>query len=306
MPELPEVEVVRAGLAPAVAGARVRGVEAHDPRALTRHVGAPADFEARLTGREIAGTARRGKFLWMPLSDDPARGPEAVMVHLGMSGQMLLRAPGAPAERHERVRVWIEHPDHGELAVVFADQRTFGSLAIDELVPTPDGNPGGFGDAAPLVPRQAAHIARDPLDPAFDDALFRRRLSGKASAVKRVLLDQTVVSGVGNIYADEALWASRIHPETLGRDLSTRAANRLLAEVRAVLAKALAEGGTSFDAQYVNVNGQAGYFAHSLNAYGRRGKPCPRCGTTIVRERFTNRSSHVCPRCQRRPMRVET
>lgn len=301
MPELPEVEVVRAGLAPAVTGARVLGVEAHDARALTRHIGTAAEFEARLTGRTILGTARRGKFLWLPVADDAAAvGPEAVMVHLGMSGQMLLRTPGAPAERHERIRLVIAHPDHGELAVVFADQRTFGSLAIDALVPTRDGRAGGFGDDAPLVPQQAAHIARDPLDPAFDDALFRTRLATKSSGVKRVLLDQTVVSGIGNIYADEALWAARIHPETSARDLSSRAVNRLLAEVRAVLAKALAEGGTSFDAQYVNVNGQAGYFAHSLNAYGRHGKPCPRCGVPIVRMAFANRSSHFCARCQRR------
>ena len=300
MPELPEVEVVRAGLAPAVVGARVLGVEAHDPRALTRHAGTAHDFEARLTGRLFTGAARRGKFLWLPLDDEAARGPEAVMVHLGMSGQMLLRAPGAPAERHERIRIAIEHPDHGELAVVFADQRTFGSLAIDPLIPTPDGHAGGFGDGAPLVPEQAAHIARDPMDPAFDDALFRRRLATKASGVKRVLLDQTVVSGIGNIYADESLWAARVHPETLARDLSTRTVNRVLAEVRAVLGKALAEGGTSFDAQYVNVNGEAGYFAHSLNAYGRHGRPCPRCGRPLVRESFANRGSHFCPHCQRR------
>ncbi|MBF0814811.1 bifunctional DNA-formamidopyrimidine glycosylase/DNA-(apurinic or apyrimidinic site) lyase [Microbacterium paludicola] len=300
MPELPEVEVVRAGLAPAVVGARVVGVEAHDARALTRHAGTPAEFEARLTGRTFGGTARRGKFLWLPLDEaSPAGAPEAVMVHLGMSGQMLLRAAGAPPERHERIRIAIEHPDHGELAVVFADQRTFGSLAIDALIPTPDGRAGGSGHDAPLVPQQAAHIARDPLDPAFDDALFRRRLVMKSSAIKRVLLDQTVVSGIGNIYADEALWAARIHPESLARGLATRTVNRLLAEVRAVLAKALAEGGTSFDAQYVNVNGEAGYFAHSLNAYGRHGKPCPRCGRMIVRTSFTNRSSHFCPFCQR-------
>lgn len=301
MPELPEVEVVRAGLAPAVTGARVLGVEAHDARALTRHVGTASEFEARLTGRTITGAARRGKFLWLPLSDAAVSiGPEAVMVHLGMSGQLLLRAPGAPQERHERVRIAIEHPDHGELAVVFADQRTFGSLAIDALTPTPDGRAGGYGDEAPLVPQQAAHIARDPLDPAFDDALFRRKLAVKSSAIKRVLLDQTTVSGVGNIYADEALWAARIHPETLARELSTRAVNRLLAAVRAVLEKALAEGGTSFDAQYVNVNGEAGYFAHSLNAYGRHGRPCPRCGRMIVRASFMSRSSHFCPFCQRR------
>ncbi|WP_368843828.1 bifunctional DNA-formamidopyrimidine glycosylase/DNA-(apurinic or apyrimidinic site) lyase [Microbacterium sp. B19] len=237
---------------------------------------------------------RRGKFLWMPLGDD-----EAVVTHLGMSGQMLLRVPGAPEERHERIRIELEHPVHGALSVVFADQRTFGSLALDELVDTPDAAAGGHGSSLPRVPTQVAHIARDPLDPAFDDARFRARLARTSSGIKRVLLDQTVASGIGNIYADESLWAARIHPESVASDLPTRAVNRLLAEVRAVLEKALAEGGTSFDAQYVNVNGQAGYFAHSLNAYGRTGQPCPRCGRPIVRVSFMNRSSHFCPKCQR-------
>ena len=301
MPELPEVEVVRAGLAPAVTGALIVGVTVLDERALTRHTGSGAGFEAALAGRGIRSAARRGKFLWLPL--DPvtdADPPDAIVGHLGMSGQLLLRAPGAPAERHERIRLDLAHPVHGELAVVFADQRTFGSLAIDALVATPDGAAGGFGDPAAVVPTQVAHIARDPLDPAFDERAFRHALSRKSSAVKRVLLDQTAVSGVGNIYADEALWAARIHPETPASALSTHAVHRLLAEVRAVLDKALAEGGTSFDAQYVNVNGQAGYFAHSLNAYGRTGEPCPRCGRPIVRVSFMNRSSHFCPRCQRR------
>ncbi|WP_460774174.1 bifunctional DNA-formamidopyrimidine glycosylase/DNA-(apurinic or apyrimidinic site) lyase [Microbacterium sp. GXF7504] len=303
MPELPEVEVVRAGLEPAVAGARVLGVEVLDERALTRHTGGAADFERRLTGRGIAAAVRRGKFLWLPLdgaSESAVGVGEAVVGHLGMSGQLLLREPGAPRERHERVRLSIQHPAHGELAVVFSDQRTFGSLAIDALVPTPDGRAGGYGSPVLAVPTQVAHIARDPLDPAFDDRAFRAALGRKRVDVKRVLLDQTVVSGIGNIYADEALWASRIHPETTAAALSTRAVNRLLAEVRAVLEKALAEGGTSFDAQYVNVNGQAGYFAHSLNAYGRTGMPCPRCGTPLVRVSFTNRSSHFCSRCQKR------
>lgn len=306
MPELPEVEVVRLGLAPAVTGALVTGVEVVDSRALTRHDGDAHDFEARLSGRRILGAARRGKFLWMPLgiiSGAPtASAPEALVAHLGMSGQMLLRAPGGirddGADRHLRVRIGLEHPEHGELEVDFVDQRTFGSLAIDALVATADGEPAGWGVAEALVPSQVAHIARDPLDPAFDDALLRAVLARKGSAIKRVLLDQTVLSGVGNIYADESLWAARIHPSTPAAELSTRTANRLLVEVRAVLQKALAEGGTSFDAQYVNVNGQAGYFAHSLNAYGRGGEPCPRCGGPIVRDAFMNRSSHFCPKCQ--------
>lgn len=303
MPELPEVEVVRSGLAPAVTGATILGVSVSDERALTRHQGDGAHFEAGLTGRVILGAARRGKFLWLPLQspETDASPAEAVVGHLGMSGQLLLRSPGSAPERHERVRFDLVHPRHGEVSVVFADQRTFGSLAIDELVPTPDGAPGGYGSAEASVPLQVSHIARDPLDPAFDAQRFRAALATKASAIKRVLLDQTVVSGVGNIYADESLWVARIHPESPARDLSTRAVNRLLADVRSVLEKALAEGGTSFDAQYVNVNGQAGYFAHSLNAYGRTGEPCPRCGRPIVRVSFTNRSSHYCPHCQRVP-----
>lgn len=296
MPELPEVEVVRAGLEPAVVGSRIEAVTVADDRALTRHPGTADDFVAELTGRTVSAAVRRGKFLWLPLEDSVT----AMVGHLGMSGQMLLRPSGAPAERHERIRFDIRHPHHGDLALVFADQRTFGSLAIDDLLPTPDGAPGGRGSERPVVPSQVAHIARDPLDAAFDDSAFRRALARSKSAVKRVLLDQTVVSGIGNIYADESLWAARIHPETVAGSLATRTVTRVLTEVRAVLDKALAEGGTSFDAQYVNVNGQAGYFAHSLNAYGRTGQPCPRCGTPIVRVSFTNRSSHYCPRCQRR------
>nr|WP_245325041.1 bifunctional DNA-formamidopyrimidine glycosylase/DNA-(apurinic or apyrimidinic site) lyase [Microbacterium amylolyticum] len=286
-------------MAPAIVGATIRAVEVRDERALTRHVPRDGllaeDFERRLVGRGLSAAVRRGKFLWFSLGDN-----EAIIAHLGMSGQMLLRVPGAATERHERIRFTIEHPMHGELAVVFADQRTFGSLAIDRLVPTPDGAAGGFGAPEAVVALQAAHIARDPLDPAFDDGAFVRNLQKRSSAVKRLLLDQTIVSGIGNIYADETLWAARVHPEAPGARLSTRAGARILDEVRSVLDKALAEGGTSFDAQYVNVNGQAGYFAHSLNAYGRGGQPCPRCATPIVRVAFTNRSSHFCRRCQRR------
>ncbi|MFT4156609.1 MAG: bifunctional DNA-formamidopyrimidine glycosylase/DNA-(apurinic or apyrimidinic site) lyase [Microbacterium sp.] len=286
MPELPEVEVVRAGLAPAVIGSTITAVSVFDERALTRHPTGAADFAARLESRVITGAERRGKFLWLPLDG----ADDALIAHLGMSGQMLLRVPDAAAERHERIRIHLGHPVHGELAVVFADQRTFGSLAVDALVV----------DGPTRVPSQVAHIARDPLDPLFDDRAFRFALAKRRSGVKRVLLDQRVISGVGNIYADESLWAARVHPETPAAALSTQRVRRLLAEIRTVLAKALAEGGTSFDAQYVNVNGQAGYFAHSLNAYGRGGEACPRCGAAIVREAFMNRSSHFCPRCQRR------
>lgn len=299
MPELPEVEVVRAGLAPAVTGARVTAVDVLDSRALTRHDAASGDFERLVTGARVEAAVRRGKFLWLPFGDD-----RAIVGHLGMSGQLLLRTPDHPGDdRHGRIRLHLEHPEHGELRVDFVDQRTFGSLAVDRLVPTADGEIAGFsggvtGPWARSIPTQVAHIARDPLDPAFDDQAFFDALGRRASGVKRVLLDQHVVSGVGNIYADEALWAVRLHGEQPAASVSRRRARELLAAVREVLERALAEGGTSFDEQYVNVNGASGYFAHSLNAYGRAGLPCPRCGTPMVREAFMNRSSHRCPRCQ--------
>lgn len=309
MPELPEVEVVRAGLAPAVTGARVIAVSVLDPRALKRHlplgqldasdgghgrtlsyeagVARSTDFERRLTGKVFDAPERRGKFMWVPI----AGSSDAMLAHLGMSGQLLLRSTDAPDDRHVRIRVWIEHPDHGELRVDFADQRLFGSLAIDSLVECASRG---------LIPAQALHIARDPLDPDFDDDAFVRTLTSRTSGVKKLLLDQSLVSGVGNIYADEALWRARVHPERPGTSVSKRAARLLLGHVRDVFAQALAEGGTSFDAQYVNVNGQAGYFAHSLNAYGRTGEPCNRCGGPIKRIAFGGRGSHFCPRCQRR------
>ena len=219
-----------------------------------------------------------------------------------MSGQVLLREPGTDDAR-TRIRLDLDHPGHGTLRLNFVDQRIFGSMAIDQLRPTADGRSGGYagltGWEQASVPSAVAHIARDPLDPAFDDARFLAGLARRRSGVKRALLDQTLVSGIGNIYADESLWASRIHYDQQATSLGRIRARRLLGEVRLVLAKALGEGGTSFDAQYVNVNGASGYFSQSLNAYGQQGRPCPRCGGPIVRESFMNRGSHFCPRCQR-------
>jgi formamidopyrimidine-DNA glycosylase len=300
VPELPEVEVVRAGLEPAVTGASILGVEVFEPRSLRRHDPLAGVFETLLTGRVMQRPVRRGKFLWIPLEGTPRR---AIVAHLGMSGQILLREPGTVEAGLLRIRLHIEHPLHGELWVHFVDQRIFGSMAVDALVPTADGAAAGLGTDEPLLPTQVAHIARDPLDPAFDDAAFFAALARKKTDIKRALLDQTLVSGIGNIYADEALWAARIHYAQPANTLGRAKARTLLAEVRHVLEKALAEGGTSFDAQYVNVNGASGYFSHSLNAYGQQGKPCPRCGTPIVREQFMNRGSHFCPRCQRLRLR---
>jgi formamidopyrimidine-DNA glycosylase len=316
MPELPEVEVVRAGLEPAVTGARVTGVTVLDERSLRRHRGPSEDFVDRLTGRELLLARRRGKFLWIPLApaspvpktqeNGASRAEkgletgaeasssfvfgEALVVHLGMSGQVLLREPGVD-DKQTRIRIDLFSPAHGALRLNFADQRIFGSMALDELLPT--GVPGD------TVPSQVAHIARDPLDPLFSDAAFLAGLARRRTGVKRALLDQTLISGIGNIYADEALWAARIHYDQPTDSLSRPRAKLLLAEVRAVLRKALAEGGTSFDAQYVNVNGASGYFSHSLNAYGRHGEPCARCGRPLVRDSFMNRGSHYCAFCQR-------
>ena len=289
MPELPEVEVVRGGLQRWVAGRRIAAVEVAHPRAVRRHEAGAADFTSRLAGRTVACASRRGKYLWLPLADGPGAPESALVGHLGMSGQLLVLPADAPDEVHLRVRVRFAD-DGPELR--FVDQRTFGGLAVADLV---DDGAGG------RVPAPVAHIARDPLDPAFDEDAFVRRVRSRDSEIKRILLDQTVASGVGNIYADEALWRARIHGGRPGRRLSSAQVRELLGAVRAVMGEALEQGGTSFDALYVNVNGESGYFDRSLSAYGQEGEPCPRCGTPIRRIAFMNRSSYFCPACQPAP-----
>lgn len=294
MPELPEVEVVRRGLQQWVAGREVARVRVLHPRAIRRHPAGAADFGARIQGRVIVAAARRGKYLWLTLADRPGSAgaltaDEAIVGHLGMSGQLLVLPPDAPPEAHLRAQFGFAD---GGRELRFVDQRTFGGLAVDSLV---DDGAGG------RLPASVAHIARDPLDPLFDDAAFVRRVRRKDVEVKRILLDQTVISGVGNIYADEALWRSSIHGARPGRRLPTGAVRDLLESVRAVMGEALEQGGTSFDALYVNVNGESGYFDRSLEAYGREGEPCTRCGRPIRRVAFMNRSSFFCPACQRVP-----
>lgn len=295
MPELPEVETVRAGLAASITGAKVREVIVHDVRSLKRHPGSPEDFVATLTGATVASVVRRGKFLWLPLNIDDL----ALVGHLGMSGQMLIRTPGFEADKLNRVTIKLDAAD-GPLEFRFVDQRIFGSLALDRLVSTDDGGAGGFGSELRLIPTQAAHIARDPLDPQFDEARVLATFKKKPSGIKRVLLDQQVLSGIGNIYADEALWRAKLHYDTAASSISTAKAKELLQHVREILAKAVEAGGTSFDEQYKNVNGESGYFEVSLNAYGMTGRPCGRCGTPIKRESWMNRGSHFCPKCQKR------
>lgn len=292
--------MVRAGLAPAVTGSVFRHVQVLDNRSLKRHDARRGDFVGLLEGATVLEIKRRGKFLWMPLGQATAGGAlshtgpgDALVVHLGMSGQVLLRQPEAPDDRHLRVRLVTVMPDGKPVDVRFVDQRIFGSMAVDELVE-------GIGG---LVPAQAAHIAADPLEAVFDDDAFVRALRKRRTGIKRALLDQGLISGIGNIYADESLWRARLHYDRATDALTAAKARELLGHVRDVLGQALAEGGTSFDAQYVNVNGQAGYFEHSLNAYGRQGEACSRCGATLRRDSFMNRGSHFCPLCQRLPRR---
>ena len=351
MPELPEVETVRAGIADHSLGRPVRAVRVVDARSLRRHLPGPAHFEAALTGRALRGAYRRGKYLWLTLSEaDGTLADEALVVHLGMSGQLLVRdEPGSESGNEldgdsgndaEARAAFDEQPRHLRVALelgpagatrgaastsrestgqrlLFVDQRIFGGMFLSPLVPDVPAavaaNKAAPGEMAPgevperfLVPEAVKHIARDPLDEFFDPAAVRRKFLRTSSGIKKVLLDQSVISGVGNIYADEALWRARLHYAKPARTLSAAQTRELLEAVTQVLRESLAAGGTSFDALYVNVLGESGYFERSLNAYGRAGEPCHRCAeagrtTLMVREPFQNRSSYRCPHCQRAP-----
>ena len=349
MPELPEVETVRAGLAPALTNATIKSIEIFDVRSLKRHQAGPADFVQTLIGARVLAVVRRGKFLWMPLQlagdANPAETSLALVGHLGMSGQMLLRLPGAEPDKCNRVTMLVEAAGAAQLSngdsfggggfaagepieFRFIDQRIFGSLAIDRLINTTDAGPGGFqaefsptsstklggssatqgasgatASAGPWwlnrLPETAAHISRDALDPAFDVEALVKKLGKKQTGIKRALLDQQLISGVGNIYADEALWATRLHFDQTAATVGAAKVHELYENVVSILRAAVAQGGTSFDDQYKNVNGESGYFSVSLNAYGQTGQPCKRCGTLIKREQWANRGSHFCPRCQK-------
>lgn len=314
MPELPEVEVVRRGVESHVVGRTIESAVFSGHRVARRHLPGPVDLADRLVGRVVGAARRRGKYLWLELhsprpgagdvvgsqaggdavvdaSSGPARGGGAavgaLLIHLGMSGQLLVADADAPAARHQHAR--FSFADAGP-DVRFVDQRTFGGMAWSEL--------GEHG-----IPEVIAHIAPDPFEEAFDERAVVRRLKERDSAIKRALLDQTLVSGIGNIYADEALWRAQVHGERIASTLTKPTLARVLGHAREVMAAALEQGGTSFDALYVNVNGQSGYFDRSLQAYGQEGRPCDRCGALIRREQFMNRSSFSCPRCQPRPRR---
>ncbi len=409
MPELPEVETVRDGLDRLVVGAVVRDVEVFREYSVRRHDGGPDSFRDQLTGRRLTAAVRRGKFLWLPLvpaasspaaagsaasgtaAPDPAVSgpaasssaaedvpPAALLAHLGMSGQLLVRGggpgstsavlglePGAGAgtaadnwqHPHLRVRLHLDGAPSGARYLDFVDQRTFGHLSVQDLVPAdgvpsrgrtatasdtppsgvptsdtppsgvptsdtpvssiqassappsdtpaseapPSGIPAGHGSDLPVLPEPVAHIARDLLDPNLDLDDLVRRVRRRRTQVKRALLDQTVVSGVGNIYADEALWRAQVHWARATDKLRAADVRRVLESAAEVMREALAQGGTSFDELYVNVNGQSGYFDRSLAVYGRENEECRRCGALVRRDAFMNRSSFTCPVCQRPP-----
>ncbi|WP_311213412.1 MULTISPECIES: bifunctional DNA-formamidopyrimidine glycosylase/DNA-(apurinic or apyrimidinic site) lyase [unclassified Arthrobacter] len=317
MPELPEVEVVRRGLARWVRGRSVTGVDVLDPRSIRRHALGTEDFIGNLEHATVLDVVRRGKFLWMPLAmpglPDAESGPieelpaVALMAHLGMSGQLLMQDPDVPDEKHLKVRITLSPVEGMPEQLRFVDQRIFGGLFVTSLVPTPDGGPGGLGETPlPEIAEEAAHIARDPLDPYFSFDAFHRKIKNRKTGIKRALLDQSVISGIGNIYADEALWRARLHYARATDTMRRADAERLVEAVKDVMNAALAAGGTSFDSLYVNVNGDSGYFARSLNAYGRAGELCSRCEeiglhSVMKREQFMNRSSYTCPVCQPRP-----
>lgn len=324
MPELPEVETVRAGIVERALGAEIESVVVHDIRSIRRYAGDAHQFVEELTGAVIVDAARRGKYLWLVLAprhcaaggiekiSDLSQIPPALVIHLGMSGQVLFKDSTFAADKHLKITLGLKLNDGSATELRFVDQRIFGGMFLDEWMHTTDAAGELIPSASrsnlglPVVPRAVSHIARDPLDPNFSYADFRTKLRKTSSGIKRLLLDQSVISGVGNIYADEALWRAKLHYNKPAKSLTAAQSRTLVDAVSDVMQQALVAGGTSFDALYVNVNGQSGYFDRSLHAYGQAGKPCVRCleaGKTsiIVREPFMNRSSYRCPRCQRAP-----
>ena len=277
MPELPEVETVRRGLHHLITGFRISAADDLHPRALKPESIAPLHT---LSGAKITGTNRRGKFMWITLNR-----PYVLVAHLGMSGQFLIHQKDRPKATHIRAQFQLKKPLRN-LELVFNDQRTFGWLSIEELTNN--------------VPTSAQHIAPDPFDALFDKPATVKNYLRRNIKIKTALLNQEIMSGVGNIYADETLWRAKVHPESLTSELSPKKIARIIDYATEVMSEAIKQGGTSFDDLYINVNGESGFFEQSLAAYGQEDEPCPRCGTPIKRITFGARSSHFCPRCQRK------
>jgi formamidopyrimidine-DNA glycosylase len=297
MPELPEVETVRAGLAQHLVGAVINEARVFDARSLKKNFAGAEGFLGEAKGARLSAVVRRGKFLWLPVSNT-----RALVAHLGMSGQILVRTPDFPEDKQTRVMLEVVTQTGDHLEIRFVDQRLFGGLVFEDLIETSDSGPSGFSpeaDPGNLIPTNVSHIARDLLDPMFDADMVASKMTKKNSGIKRVLLDQNLMSGIGNIYADESLWLAKLHYDQPAASITKRKHLELIQIAKEVLDKAVAQGGTSFDEQYKNVNGESGYFSQSLNAYGQTGLPCKRCGKPIKREAWANRGSHFCPSCQR-------
>lgn len=275
MPELPEVETVRRGLANLLTGFTFRSAQDLHPRVLKASSLGPLPT---LIASRIMSVNRRGKFLWFELDRE-----FSLVAHLGMSGQFLVSLKDRPKPNHIRAHFRLSRGFNNR-EVVFNDIRTFGWLSIERLT-------NG-------IPKSALHIAVDPFDTEFDRTKVIKQMISRNAEIKSVLLNQEIMSGVGNIYADESLWRAKIHPETPACDLSVRKIGALVDAATTVMAEAIEAGGTSFDALYINVNGKSGYFKMSLAAYGQEHQPCPRCGREIRRIAFCGRSSHFCPKCQ--------
>ena len=283
MPELPEVETVRSGLEKYVINRRIASAHSYHFRAIKPNSIAPL---AAVAGSRIRAVKRRGKFLWFELDRE-----FTLVAHLGMSGQLLISPKKSPDQSHLRARIELQKSaglvgnKSAGTEIRFIDQRTFGWLSIEQM--------------HNQIPTSVAHIAYDPFEAEFNIKNVIADISSRKSAIKPAILNQEIISGIGNIYADEALWRAKIHPEIICEDLSEDEIKKLINSAKAVMKSAIKAGGTSFDQQYKNVNGASGYFSRSLSVYGRAGQPCSRCATLIRRIAFANRSSHFCPRCQR-------
>lgn len=299
MPELPEVETIRRNLEPHLRGKRVVSVsDATHPRTLRYQENGIDELRKHLVNRQITAVVRRGKFLWLVLGDEVSAESDVMLViHLGMSGQLRLVASHDAPLRHERLRCILDDDE----ALVFCDQRTFGHLELRPTQPTLDHLPGGCGSDLPLMPAGLEHIARDVLDPYRDPEVFIQKALRSNRAIKTKLLDQTCISGIGNIYADEGLFAAGIHPAVACSRLDSRKLAEVVDSVRKTMEHALDFGGTSFDRLYVNSWGNPGEFSRELMVYGRSGRECRRCGATLAKMVIDQRSSVYCPHCQLQP-----
>ncbi len=293
MPELPEVETVLRGLKKRVLGRRISAVEVSHRQVI---VGSPDDFTESVRGREIRRGTRKGKAIALELGPLPGHraqargsgrsgqlgrdsgGPRYLLVRLGMTGQFTVNPSDAPVEPHTHVRLAL---DDGREEIRYRDPRRFGRLRCC----TPEELDEIFGELGPDAPR-------------ISGQQFMAALRGRRGAIKSWLMNQRVLSGLGNIYADEALFAARIHPLAPAGGISAKAAGRLLCAVKNVLRRAVELQGTSFS-DYIDIEGRPGNFLPRLKVYQRTGEPCCRCRRPIQRLVIGGRSSHFCPRCQR-------